>query len=123
MTFNIGNQISGFLKTTQSVPRGWADTLASHTQHMRVFIHLGEEETDGAVLGISESHIRCHEADASSLGVECGPRRLRAHLPLFSKVTSLLTLLASVQHVLMGPVSGNPERSRQGTHCLNLCVI
>lgn len=95
MTFNIGNQISGFSKKTQSVPRGWADTLASHTQHMRVFILLGEEETDGAILGISESHIRCHEADASSLGVECCPRRLRAHLPLFSKVTSLLTLLVS----------------------------
>lgn len=35
---------------------------------MRVALHLGEEEIDGVVLGTSESHLRCHEADASSLG-------------------------------------------------------
>lgn len=76
MTFNIGNQISGFC-----VPRGWAaDTLASQTQRMRVFLYLAEEEIDGAVLGIFESHIRCHEADASSLGSGMQPEKAQNSL-------------------------------------------
>lgn len=75
VSFNIGNQISGFLKTP-SVPGGRAaDTPASQSQHVQVTLHLGEEEIGGAVLGTSESHLRCHEADASSLGSTTQPEK------------------------------------------------
>lgn len=88
MSFNIGNQISGFLKNP-SVPGGRAaDTPASQSRHVRVALHLGEEEIDGAVLGISESHLRCHEADASSLGSRMQPEKAQDRPPLFSEVTS-----------------------------------